>query len=80
MPDGFGRMTVEAEVAALDAEVRGDGDFFAGFDTEEGAIVTDAETQAPAPGIRTKANATENLQFAVQRCPPLPPVLHLIIY
>jgi len=45
MADGFGRVPVEAKVAARDREVGGDGQLFAGSETKEGAIVADAELQ-----------------------------------
>jgi hypothetical protein len=45
MADGFGLMPVEAEVAAGDGEVGGDGEFFAGTRAEQGAVVADAESQ-----------------------------------
>jgi hypothetical protein len=43
MADGFGRVPIEAEVAAGDGEVGGDGQLFAGSGTKDGAIVADAE-------------------------------------
>jgi len=46
MPNGFGRVPVQAKVTAGDREVSGDGEFLTGTQSEESAIVADAETQA----------------------------------
>ena len=45
MADGFGRVPVEAKVAAGDGKVGGDGELFAGSVTKEGTVVADAELQ-----------------------------------
>ena len=45
MAYGFGGVPVEAEVAAGDGEVGGDGQLLAGTGTNQGAVVADAEAQ-----------------------------------
>ena len=65
MADGFGRMPVEAEVAAGDGEVGGDGQLFAGTRTEQGAVVADAQTEGGSGGLaRTPADPAQQSQFA----------------
>jgi hypothetical protein len=65
MADGFGRVPVEAEVAAGDGEVGGDGQFFAGTRTEQGAVVADAEAEDGAEGLGcAAADLAEQSQFA----------------
>ena len=65
MADGFGRVPVEAEVAAGDREVGGDGELFAGSETKEGAVVADAELQLWTLGVGcAEANSTEQGQLA----------------
>jgi hypothetical protein len=51
MTDGFGWVPVELEVLALDGEVGGDGEFFAGTRAEEGAVVAYAEADAVAGAL-----------------------------
>jgi len=64
MANGFGRVPVEAEVAAGDGEVGGDGEFFAGTGTEQGAVVADAEAQEARGGLcRAAADLAEQGQF-----------------
>jgi hypothetical protein len=57
MADGFGRVPIEAEVAAGDREIGGDGELLAGAKTEQGAVVTDAEAQR---GTRRSGRAGAN--------------------
>ena len=58
MADGLGRVPIEAEVAAGDGEVGGDGEFLAGTRAEQGAVVADAEAEARLAGV---ASAGANL-------------------
>jgi hypothetical protein len=46
MADGFRRMPIQTEVTAGDGEVGGDGQFLAGAQAEQGAVVADAEAEA----------------------------------
>jgi hypothetical protein len=63
--DGFGLVPVEAEVLAVDGEVGGDGDLFAGAGSQERAVVADAEAKASLrPEGRTAADAPQQSQFA----------------
>jgi hypothetical protein len=65
MADGLGRMPVEAKVAAGDGEVGGDGQFFAGTRTDQGAVVADAQAENCSGGpARTAANQAQQSQFA----------------
>src|ERR1035441_480448 len=64
MADGFGRVPVEAEVAAGDGKVGGDGEFFAGTRAEQGAVVADAEAQDAGGGMGcAAADLAEQGQF-----------------
>ena len=57
MADGFRRVPIEAEVAAGDGEIGGDGQFLAGAQAEQGAVVADAQ---PQRGIRRSGRAGAN--------------------
>ena len=50
MADGFRRVPVATEVDALQGEVGSDADLLAGFGTEDGAIVANAEAHGPRSG------------------------------
>jgi uncharacterized protein len=64
--DGFGRMPVEAEVAAGDGEIGGDGQFLARAQAEQGAVVADAEAQSAAGHLRrATADLAEQGQFTL---------------
>jgi hypothetical protein len=56
-------MPSEAEVAAIEAQIRGDGDFFAGSGAEDCAIVADAKADAAAARAGKDANAAEKFQL-----------------
>ena len=65
MADGLGRVPVEAEVAAGDGEVGGDGQVVAGVGAEEGAVVADAQKQVGVGCLsRAGANPGEQGQLA----------------
>jgi hypothetical protein len=64
MADGFRLMPVEAEVAAGDGEVSGDGQFLATARAEQGAVVADAKTEGAQGGLRrTAADLAKQGQF-----------------
>ena len=66
MADGFGRVPVEAEVAAGDGEVGGDGQLFATARTEQGAVVADAEVDRAERGLsRAASDLAEQGLFAL---------------
>jgi hypothetical protein len=67
MADGFSRVPVESEVAAGNGEVGGDGQFFAGPQTEQRAVVTDAQAEDTS-GLhgRPLANLTEQGEFTLR--------------
>ena len=64
MTDGFGWMPVEAEMAAGDGEVGGDGQLLAGGGMKESAVVADAELQLWTLGVGcAKPNSAEQGQL-----------------
>jgi len=66
MADGFGRVQVELEVAARDGEVGGDGEFFAGAEAKQSAVVADAKAQIwGGLHCRPLADAREKGQLAI---------------
>ena len=55
--NGFGTLPVETEVAAFDGEIGGHGQLLAGAKPEQGAVVANAQPQAPALSLcRSSAN------------------------
>jgi len=60
--DRLGPVPVEAEVAAVNIEVGGDGDFFAGPGAQQGAIVADAEHDWAA-GAGAAADLPQEFDF-----------------
>jgi hypothetical protein len=50
MADGFRRVPVATEVDSFQREVGSDADLVAGFGTEDGAIVANAEAQGSRSG------------------------------
>jgi hypothetical protein len=63
--DGLCRVRVEAEVAAGDRKIGGDGEFFAGAGTKDGAVVANSETQLGSLGLGgAEANLVEEAQLA----------------
>ena len=69
MTDRFGRVPVEAEVAASDGEVGSDGQLLAGPKPEQGAVVADTQPQAAASGLRRPAaNLGKQGQFSLLAC------------
>jgi len=63
MADGLGGVPVEAEVAAGDGKVGGDGDFFSGTRAEEGAVVADAEADGAGGADGAGADLGDEGQF-----------------
>ena len=65
MAHGFRGMPVQLEVTACDGKIGGDGQLFAGPESEQGAIVANAEAEAAArgPGCAA-ANLAQERQFA----------------
>jgi hypothetical protein len=65
MADGLGRVPVEAEMAAGDGEVGGDGQFFTAPWTEKGAVIADAEPKRCAGRLAgSGADVADQVQFA----------------
>lgn len=65
MADRFRGVPVEAEVTAGNGKIGGDGEFFAGAGSEQGAVVADAEAEGgggKASGL--SPDAANDFQFA----------------
>jgi hypothetical protein len=66
MADGFGWVPIEAEVAAGDGEVGGDGQFLAWTQADEGAVVANAQAQTATGDVwRSGANLGEKSSFSL---------------
>jgi hypothetical protein len=61
--DRLRRVPVAAKVDVFEGEVGGDGDFFAGFGLEEGAVVADSEAQGGASGLFSGAEGGDEGEF-----------------
>ena len=71
MADGLRRVPVEAEVAAFDGEIGGNGQFFAWLEAEERAVVADPELDSGSGGRNRSGAGTNGLQqsqFAARLC------------
>src|SRR6185437_13624358 len=66
--DRFGRVPLELKMAAINGEIGGDGQLFAGTHAEQGAVVADAEAYFRLNGLSgASANPADDIDLSKGR-------------